>query len=150
MAITQADFYLIQATDAEARLRFACRLTQTVVNQSRRVYLHTEDLAQAQLLDELLWSFKPESFIPHLVGSESATDDVLVYLGFGVASALTRDKAVLINLATRLPQDYLEFERLAAVASNETIQLQQLRAHYKILQTQGISIQTHDMRKSPA
>lgn len=147
MALQQADFYIIEATDSEARWRFACRLTETILAQGKKIHIHLGSEQDEQLLDELLWSFKPESFIPHLNVEAPDAMSVNVHLSTGSQQPVNAD--VLINLAPVLPDYVGKFARLAEIASGEEAQLQILRAHYKQLKPLDIALNTHDMRKTP-
>ena len=63
--LTKVDFYILPSADPAARLDFACKLTDKAWRLGHRVYLHCSDAAQRQDLDERLWCFKGESFVPH-------------------------------------------------------------------------------------
>ena len=77
----KVDFYSLQQSDEQARLFFACRLTEKVLGQKLKIYIHTDSESAAQEMDDLLWSFKPESFIPHtLVGMDDDMEDLKTYL----------------------------------------------------------------------
>ena len=62
---TKIDFYILPSAATSARLDFACKLTEKAWRLGHRVYLHCSDAAQRQDLDERLWRFKGESFVPH-------------------------------------------------------------------------------------
>nr|WP_276208072.1 DNA polymerase III subunit chi [Halomonas socia] len=80
--MTQVDFYVLPDTTLEARLAFACRLTETIQRKGYRLHLHAEDEAMARQLDEVLWTFRPDAYVPHaLAGSEMASQ-VPVVIGW--------------------------------------------------------------------
>ncbi len=62
--MSQADFYIMNEVEDEQRFFIACRLTEKAMAQGLKVYIHTASEQSAQDMDDLLWSFKPESFIP--------------------------------------------------------------------------------------
>ena len=67
---TQALFHIMpeQAGDSAA-LRYACVLAANCYRQQQKVFIFTDNQQQAHYVDELLWSFEPDSFVPHnLVG----------------------------------------------------------------------------------
>ena len=63
--MTQVDFYILPETTSDARWLFACRLVDKVQRMGMRVLVAMESEADARAFDELLWTFKPESFMPH-------------------------------------------------------------------------------------
>ena len=67
------DFYLLNISDKEAIYRFICRLkVDKAYQQQQHVYIHTRALEEAQRLDDLLWTFRDTSFIPHQIGETTA------------------------------------------------------------------------------
>ena len=70
------DFYVLPATDVGARLYFTCRLTEKVYGMQHRIHAHMGSSGQARELDELLWTFRQGSFLPHSL-SVSATDALM-------------------------------------------------------------------------
>lgn len=63
------DFYLLRNSNLAAE-ELACRLTAKSFESGRNVLILSDDDAQRQWLDELLWTFDPQRFIPHgMVGS---------------------------------------------------------------------------------
>ena len=69
----RVDFYVLSENAPDARLRWACRLAEQAAEQGSRVYLQTAGQAEAQRLDELLWTYNDRSFLPHEIfsGGES-------------------------------------------------------------------------------
>ena len=50
----------------------ACHLAAHYYRQNQRVFIYTSDQNNAHDIDELLWAFEPDSFVPHnLVGEGS-------------------------------------------------------------------------------
>ena len=79
--LTKVDFYILPSAEPSARLDFACKLTEKAWRLGHRVYLHCSDAAQRQDLNERLWRFKGESFVPHS-NTEDQPDGVIV-MGLG-------------------------------------------------------------------
>jgi len=77
--MTRIDFYLLTGDAAGGETAISkdmavCRLTNKAFLLGHRVYIHTADAAEAQRLDNLLWTFSAGSFIPH-AASHDASDD---------------------------------------------------------------------------
>ncbi len=86
----RVDFYHLTASPVEAVLP---RLVQRVLDDGARALVRAEEPGLLAQLDAVLWSFAPDSFLPHGLegGSDDATQPVL----------LSADPAPL-NAATRL------------------------------------------------
>ncbi|MEA2080825.1 MAG: DNA polymerase III subunit chi, partial [Pseudomonadota bacterium] len=65
--MTQVDFYLLQDDSAQNRISFACRLADKAYRLGNRVFIHTESAEQSRRLDDLLWTFQQNSFVPHAI-----------------------------------------------------------------------------------
>ncbi|MFT4019989.1 MAG: DNA polymerase III subunit chi [Acinetobacter sp.] len=62
--MTEVSFYLFEKSP-ERQAQSACRLSRKILNQAQKIWWYCTDVTQQQLLDELLWSFDHNSFIPH-------------------------------------------------------------------------------------
>ena len=77
----RVDFYVLSSADPASRLRFACRLTEKACSLKNRTYAHVDDAARARELDELLWTFRAGSFIPHQVEPADPDNPTPVTIG---------------------------------------------------------------------
>ena len=69
--MTRVGFYVVQSAGEDQRLQVAARLADKAFGRGHRIFINAVDEPQARRLDELLWSFRPASFLPHaLHGSE--------------------------------------------------------------------------------
>lgn len=137
---------LNQNTDA-ARNLHAVRLADKAWQQGDRVGIVCDSMQHAQDLDDLLWNFSPDAFIPHSIVPDSATtctDPVGILLCPPVAG----DWDTVIILSATLPTDADRFKRLALVAHNDEAVLAQARSHFKQLRALGIEPRVHDQRKT--
>jgi DNA polymerase-3 subunit chi len=73
----QVDFYHLTVTPLERALP---SIAQRVVAGGGRLLIVSSDEAQRGAIDRLLWSYAPESFLPHgqAGGEEDATQPVLI------------------------------------------------------------------------
>ena len=72
--MTQVDFHILQDASVEARWLYVCRFIEKVERLGHSILVVVDNQEQAHELDDLLWSFKPESFIAHQIigGDEEA------------------------------------------------------------------------------
>ncbi len=114
--------------------------------QGDRVCIVCDTARHAEELDDLLWNFSPDAFIPHSVVADSATtcsDPV----GILLCPPVAEDWDTVIILSATLPADANRFKRLALVAHNDPSVLNQARSHFKQLRALGIEPRVHDQRK---
>lgn len=148
--MTRIDFYAIADSDHEGRMHFACRLIEKAFALGNKVLVLTDGDVHAQAMDELLWTFKPESFIPHLqikdIQDASAHGtDVVISNG----DDYHEHHDVLVNLTQQTPAFFSRFQRLSEIVMHTPDHLQQSREHYKFYQHQGYPIHFHDLRERP-
>lgn len=138
----RVDFYLLTAATLEARLLAACRLTAKAVNSGQRVFIQMENANEAEACDDWLWSFRPESFIPHhrLGDGEFINAPVLIGL-----SAPAESDGVLLNLSKRQPQALAQFQRVLEVVGNDEASKQAGRLRWQYYKQQGFSLEKHDL-----
>ena len=100
--------------------------------------------AQAQQVDELLWGFREESFIPHQLMSEKNDDQpVKVLIGHDAEPPLECD--VLINLAEQVPLFFSRFPRVAEIVGSDESQKLQARERFRFYRDRGYQLSTHDI-----
>jgi DNA polymerase-3 subunit chi len=139
--VTEVDFYVIDAPDPGRRKHFACRLANKAFSQGHQVYIHTENEASAREMDELLWSFQPQSFLPHsLLGGEH---DERIAIGWQADPAHHND--VLINLGLSVPDFVGRFKRVTEVVVSEPSIRDPLRHSYRYYQERGYPLKKHDV-----
>lgn len=133
------DFYVLQSSSPEERLHFAIRLTEKAWQQNCSVVLLTADTATAEVLDNQLWQFKPESFVPH---SRMDTDAPVVITA---SPDLLPLRDLLINLGPALPPQVERFPRLAEVVIQIPEVLEPTRQRYSRYREMGYSVNTHKL-----
>ncbi|MDV3503968.1 DNA polymerase III subunit chi [Marinobacter sp. M-5] len=139
-------FHILAQNTPSARNLHAVKLVDKAWQQGDRVCIVCDSAEHAEELDDLLWNFSPDAFIPHSIVPDSAstcTDPVGILLCPPVAEAWD----TVIILSATLPADADRFKRLALVAHNDTAVLDQARSHFKQLRALGIEPRVHDQRK---
>jgi DNA polymerase III subunit chi len=143
--VSRVDFYVLAEDAPDARLRYACRLAEAAVERGERVYLQTASAAEAQRLDDLLWTFNDRSFLPHEIfsGAPASHDRVMVMLGHESAPATHR--RLLINLTELVPADLEQYERIAEIVDVDPERKRSARERYKQYREQGCVLETHNV-----
>ncbi len=147
--MTQVDFYILPDTSDDARLTFACRLAGKAVRRELRVFVLAESEADARKLDELLWTFAQNSFIPHRFAWEDETTPVAEPVIIGCTSRSTdndsHDWNLMINLAGTVPDEFARYERLAEVLDADPGRREHGRERYRYYRDRGYQLKTHQL-----
>ena len=138
---TKIDFYLIADSAKQARLCFACRLIEKAYKQKHRIYIHTMDQPEANELDELLWTYRDDSFLPHNLYGEGPHTAPPIQIGYEIIPENHHD--ILINLNRNIPTFYQRFSRIIECVSTDPIIQSFSRDHYRFYREQGFNITTH-------
>lgn len=143
MGVPRIDFYVLPDQKENGRALLACRLADKAYGLGHTVYVFTASEAQAAALDDLLWTFRQDSFVPHerypLVGEEGSP--VLV----GTAAPATVEAQVLINLADALPEGFERYERVIELVDQHPEVLAQSRERFRQYREQGCAPETHKL-----
>jgi len=142
--MARVDFYVLAQADERARHMLACKLAEKAWRLENSVYIHAKDSGDAQRLDELLWTFRDGSFVPHgLAGRDDGTENSPIMIGSGSEGVGGRD--LLINLCDEIPAFIEGFPRVAElVTSDETCRLAS-RKRYATYRDQGHELNTHKL-----
>lgn len=140
-------FYLVSGQDDNLRFHTVAKLVEKAWNEGHRICVHCESDIQAGQIDEVLWSFRPDAFIPHRILADNGTP-CPENVGIQWADPSPADWQTVIVLGSRLPSCADQFERLALVANEDPALLQQARKQYRQLEALGIKPQVHDTRRS--
>ncbi|WP_462382060.1 DNA polymerase III subunit chi [Pseudomonas sp. Marseille-QA0892] len=139
----QIDFYILPSAETDARLTFACRLAEKAWRLGHRVYIHCEDGDQREVLDDRLWQFKGEAFIPH--DNAEADPDATVVLGTDTPPQGQDD--LLINLTTRIPPTFERFARVAEIVVEDATVRQAARQSFRFYRDRGYPLQDHRLTR---
>ncbi len=143
--MTQVDFYILESQAQGDRYQLACRIVDKAWKQGRRVYLHTNSEAESRRIDQLLWTYQEESFLPHGLLKDSAPDTNPVLIGHDEEAGSEHD--VLINLATHVPSFFSRFERVAELVDNDPTVRTEGRGRYKLYRDRGYTLNTHNISR---
>jgi DNA polymerase-3 subunit chi len=142
--MTHIDFHILQETGVEARWLYVCRFIEKVERLGHRILVVVDTIEQAHELDDLLWSFKPESFIAHqIIGGGEEANVEITYASSAGATNAGEHHDVLINLSSQIPEFFSRFARLAEIVTQEPKILEITREHYRFYKQRGYPITQH-------
>ena len=143
--MTRVDFYILDKSDNDARLNFACRLAEKAVAQAHQVLVNVGSAADGSRLDELLWTFSQGSFLPHRRYPSSAPDEgepILIGEGTAPPDAHT---GLMINLTAEVPSYFGRFERVAELIGADNADRAAGRQRFRYYRAQGCDLHTHQI-----
>ena len=140
--MARADFYLIQKDRfREEPLLLVCELARKAHDANLWTLVLARDDEQAQRLDELLWEFDADAYIPHqLAGDE---EDELTPVLIATPEADTPMRALVINLRDEPVNG--SFDRVLEVVPADDSARGPLRERWKQYQARGLELKKYDM-----
>ncbi|MGQ7246162.1 DNA polymerase III subunit chi [Halomonas sp. V046] len=145
--MTKIDFYILPDTTLEARLAFACRLTETIARKGYRLYLYAEDEAMARELDERLWDFRPDAYVPHALEGSDEAMNVPVTIGWqGPPQSLDPPPQAMLNLSPEIPEWFSRFERVAEIINQHQDVLTRKRECWTTYKQRGYPVTPHNLK----
>ncbi len=119
-------------------VRAVAHLAALHYGAGRRVLIKAADQAQAQELDETLWTFDPASFLPHsLAGApEQGQEPVLIALG---TENLNQAEVLILADPARPPLKGFE-QVVDFVPAGQGPDLEEARRRYRLWQDQGVRL----------
>jgi DNA polymerase-3 subunit chi len=141
--MARVDFYVLSQAGVEARFAFACRLAEKAYRLENSVYVHAASKADAARLDDLLWTFRDGSFVPHGVIGEAAAEEAPVRIGYG--DTRPPDSDLLINLCDDVPAIAESFPRVAELVTSDDESRSLSRRRFANYRDGGHEIDTHNL-----
>lgn len=135
--MTRVDFH----SKVPDKLLYACRLVRKARAADMRVVVFTRDREQLHALDEALWTFSEQDFLPHVTADDALASQTPVILTDDAEAALPHHQ-ILINVSGETPAHFARFERLFEVISIDEDDLAAGRERYRQYQQRGYPL-TH-------
>lgn len=139
--MSRIDFYLLSDTNPKARLTFTGRLVDKIYHKGHRIYIHLPSPDELRQLDDLLWTQREDSFLPHNIYGESATIVPPIQLGCGIKPENHED--ILINLTLEIPDFYAQFQRVLEVIPKDNAWQEKARNNYRLYRQRGCQLESH-------
>jgi DNA polymerase-3 subunit chi len=142
--MAKVDFYVLPASGEKARQQFACRLAEKAYRLDNSVHIHVADADSLQKLDDLLWTFRDGSFVPHeTLGSTADESQTPVTIGYD--DSPRKDCDLLINLGDSVPASVASFPRVAEVVTSDEDSKNLSRQRFVDYREQGHTLDTHKL-----
>ena len=129
--MTRIDFYQLNPQRHRYE-QVVCRLCQKAWEARQLTLLLTQSSEQSQLLDQHLWTFSDESFVPH--DSDDSAEFITPILVHDNPQP-NGERQLLINLSSSVPPWFAQFERVIELVTEDN--KVQARANYSYYKERG-------------
>jgi DNA polymerase-3 subunit chi len=142
--VSKVDFYVLSAAGEIARQQFACRLAEKAYRLNNRVHILAAGQESVRRLDDLLWTFRDGSFVPHEI-LESAASESESPVTIGCLDQPFSNCDLLINLVDVVPENASSFPRVAEVVTSDDECKSLSRQRFVDYREQGHTLETHNI-----
>ena len=150
--LTQAMFYSIEqqskvvgVTEEQLHLHYACLQAAYFYRQNMRVFIYTQDQQSAHDIDEMLWAFDPDSFVPHNLIGEGPKQGAAVEISWQPPK---NRRAVLINLTREVPNFANQYSHLIDFVPTDDALKEQARNRFRTCRQWGFNVD-HQVASAP-
>ncbi|MBB5208680.1 DNA polymerase III subunit chi [Chiayiivirga flava] len=141
----RADFYLIaKPRFADDPLLLVCELARKAYETGQPVLILARDAMQAEALDERLWDFDEDAYLPHqIAGQQEDDDDEITPIVIASPEFDVPDRPLVINLRDAPFRGTCE--RVLEVVPADPSAREPLRARWRDYQARGFELKKIDM-----
>ncbi|GAA78842.1 DNA polymerase III subunit chi [Pseudoalteromonas sp. BSi20495] len=142
-----AKFFVLKQQDEslakpDDHFALAAQIAADQYRNGQRVFICVNDNEAACAIDEIIWAFDPDSFVPHNLQGEGPKGGAPVEIGI---TPPVGNRKVLINLATQLPDYIRRFNQVFDFVPVEAAAKQAARERFKKLRQLGANLTTQDI-----
>lgn len=140
MSPPRVDFYVLNHNKEQAIVLLACQLLEKAYLHRHTVFVYCDNVQEAENLDELLWTFKEDSFIPHNLQGEGPIPPPPIQIGCAEPKGFTD---ILMNLSASIPPFSVQFRRIIELVSGAETAKEISREHFRQYKLKNYALHTH-------
>ena len=140
----EVSFYILSSASEQERCLFACKLAEKAYRSGEYLFLQTGSERQSRMLDDLLWTFRAGSFVPHQIDSGEVPANANRIL-IGTGDAPQNRQKIIVNLSPQPPENLQQTERILEILNADETIKQAGRQRYRHYQQLQLAITTHKM-----
>lgn len=146
--MSQVDFYVLAGNSSKEN--FACALIQKVWKQGENIFINMSSMSMATAFDDLLWTFKDISFLPHALLAEDDVENVSIVIGYSqqMGDYLADHAAIVLNFAEQVPIALNKAVRVLEIVAGSEVERQQARKRYADYRQLGHVLNKHTIDHS--
>lgn len=140
--MAEVSFYILPSESTQERYEFACKLIEKAYRSGFFCYVLTDNAEQSQKIDDLLWTFRAGSFIPHQIYTDElpAIEKVILIGSLDVPESWQK---TMINLSSYCPNQFNKIELILEILDNSQATKELGRNRYRLYKQSGVNITTH-------
>lgn len=138
--MTRIDFHL-EVADS---LHYTCRLIRKAYGSGLKIVCYSSQNEVLSQLDELLWTFSAEDFIPHAKTGHPELAQCPVVLTDKADDVRHYD--LLINLDDECPSFFSRFDRLVEIVGQEEASKAKARNRFRFYKDRGYPLETYNRK----
>lgn len=140
--MTRADFYLIDKPRfRDDPLLLVCELVKKAYAAEQPTLILARSAEQAEALDEKLWEFDDDAFIPHQLAGDD--DDAITAVVIAPPGVTTADRPLVVNLRDECAEG--AYERVLEVVAADPAERDGSRVRWAEYKRRGFEVNKHDM-----
>jgi len=136
-SMTRIDFH----SNVTDKIAYTCRLVRKARAGNFKIILLAQDKTDLAALDQSLWTFSDQDFLPHVHAGDPLAPNTPIILTDSDDVELPHHQ-ILINLASRTPAHFARFERMFEIISSHEEDKASGRERYRFYQHRGYPL-TH-------
>lgn len=143
--MSQVVFYILpeeQASDTQGLSKHfaqACSIAAFYYLQNSKVFIYTDNQQDAFSVDEYLWQFDGDSFVPHNLLGEGPRYGTPVEISW---QAPTHPRQILINLSSTVPDFAINFQQIIDFVPFAEPLKMAARTRYSTYKKMGLTLST--------
>ncbi|MCL1886365.1 MAG: DNA polymerase III subunit chi [Betaproteobacteria bacterium] len=128
-------------TDIADKISYTCRWVRKALSLSptSKIVLFVQDKTQLARLDEALWTFSDQDFLPHVTANDPKACHSPVILTDSDTAPLPHHQ-ILVNLSDTIPSCFAQFERLLEIISTDQADRENGRQRYAHYRQRGYTL----------
>jgi DNA polymerase III subunit chi len=140
--VPKADFYLIDKPRfREDPLLLVCELAKKAYEAQLPTLVLARSREQAEAIDDALWAFEDDAFVPHQLAGDDEDDDVPILI---VPPELSpADRTLVINLRDECAPG--SYDSVKEVVAADPAEREGSRKRWKEYQSRGFELRKFDM-----
>ena len=140
--MARADFYLIDKPRfRDDPLLLVCELVKKAYAAEQPTLILARSPEQADALDEKLWEFDNEAFIPHQIAGDA--DDEITAVVIAPPGVVAADRPLVVNLRDECAPG--AYERVLEVVAADPAEREGSRVRWSEYRRRGFEVNKHDM-----
>jgi DNA polymerase-3 subunit chi len=139
--VTQVDFYVLPESGSLSAYTAVGRIAEKALARGHQIFVQVKDEMEATALHEDLWTYRPESFLPHAIAGKAEAEPLII----GWNDPPSEHDDVLINITGVVPGHFARFGRLAEIVTPDAATLDASRQAWRFYRDRGYPLAKHDL-----